>query len=155
MTATRPTSYTQEIGDEICRRLSEGSPLRRILRDAGMPARGTVRRWQRERPEFAAAYASAREDLIEALAEDALERADYETADHEAADHETADGATAAPDAATRKIYIDTVKWYVGLLAPRKAPVAEQGEDPAAVGESIEQGRARVRRLRDRDATDS
>ena len=149
MTATRPTVYTPEIGEELCRRLSDGSPLGRILRDAGMPARGTVRRWQCERPDFAAAYAGAREDLIEALADDALELADYARADDE-----RAVGASTAPDAATRKIYIDTVKWYAGVLAPRRAsaaerPAAEEDEDRSAIGEAIERGRERVRRLRE------
>ena len=63
-------------------------------------------------------------------------------------------GASTAPDAATRKIYIDTVKWYAGVLAPRRAsaaerPAAAEDEDRSAIGEAIERGRERVRRLRE------
>ena len=127
----RPTGYTQGLGAEICRRLAGGAPLGRILRHPGMPARETVRRWQREQPAFAAAYALAREDLLEALADDALETA----------------AASAAEDAASRKTWIDTVKWYVGRLAPR-GEAAESADGQPSIGDAIEAGRARVLRLR-------
>jgi hypothetical protein len=133
----RPTTYTPELGEKICRSLSDGSPLHRLLRDPGMPARDTVRRWQHERPEFAAGYGSAREDLIEALAEDALERAG---------------GAREVPEVATCRVYLSAVRFYAGLLNPRRPRPGMPGMGPGGFGpawtESVEQGLARVQRMR-------
>lgn len=41
----RPSKYTPEIATEICKRLSEGEPLRQICRDDHMPAWQTVYDW--------------------------------------------------------------------------------------------------------------
>ena len=34
----RPSTYSQEIADEVCRRLAGGESLRAICRDEGIPA---------------------------------------------------------------------------------------------------------------------
>lgn len=46
--AGRPTIYTDEMGDEICRRIADGESLRSICEDEHMPSRETVRLWLRE-----------------------------------------------------------------------------------------------------------
>lgn len=43
--AGRPCSYTEEIGAEICFRISEGESLNSIVRDDHMPNKSTVIRW--------------------------------------------------------------------------------------------------------------
>jgi hypothetical protein len=145
----RPTIYRPELGQELCRRLSQGSSLRRILHDPGMPARETVRRWQREQPEFAAGYARAREDLVEALAEDALDRAD---------------DAGSTLEVATSRNFTVAAKWCASLLAPRTVRAAKpdgfkpdgpkpDGPKPDGYrlpsGETVEQALARARRMRE------
>jgi hypothetical protein len=124
--ASRPTTYTQELGQEFCRRLSEGLSFRRVLRDPDMPTRETVRRWQSEQPEFAAGYRGAREDLIEALAEDALDRAG---------------DAASTLDVARSKGFLIAVKYVGGLLAPRNAP-ARPNPSPGPTRHSADFGDA-------------
>ncbi len=58
----RPSTYSQEIADEVCRRLAGGESLRAICRDEGIPDESTVRLWALDdRDGFAAQYARARE----------------------------------------------------------------------------------------------
>lgn len=72
----RPSSYTEEIAEEICSRLEEGEPLRAICRDDHMPARRTVDDWRVAMPAFAARIARARSIGFDAIAEEALQIAD-------------------------------------------------------------------------------
>lgn len=72
----RPTSYTQEIADKICERLSQGVPLSRICADDDMPGYSTVRRWEDEREDFRALSLRARIDGTHFLADDSLRIAD-------------------------------------------------------------------------------
>lgn len=70
------TTFTQEIGQEICDRLSKGEPMAVICRDDHMPTDRTVRSWQTNDPEFASAIARAREDGFDAIAAECLDIAD-------------------------------------------------------------------------------
>lgn len=72
----RPSLYTQELADEITRRLSEGEPLAKICRDDHMPAVRTVSHWKEAHPSFLADFARAREEGADALAVEALDIAD-------------------------------------------------------------------------------
>lgn len=72
----RPSSFTHEIADEICERLSEGEPLRQICRDERMPAWRTVYAWKAANADFDARIASAREAGHDAIASDCLRIAD-------------------------------------------------------------------------------
>lgn len=53
------STFTQEVADEILRRLAEGETLTAICRDEGMPTRRTVTNWRHANPEFGAAYDEA------------------------------------------------------------------------------------------------
>ena len=79
----RPSKYTPELATEICRRLSDGEPLRQICRDGHMPAWRTVYDWQYKDDGagaagvgLSAAIARAREVGYDAIAEEALIIAD-------------------------------------------------------------------------------
>jgi len=72
----RPSSFTQEIADEIVERLSEGEPLRQICRDDRMPSWQTVYRWKADDEAFSRRIAGAREAGFDAIAEECLEIAD-------------------------------------------------------------------------------
>jgi len=98
----RPAIYTDELADEICRRIAEGQSLRRILFDDHMPCKDTVRKWLNENGGFLAKYARAREDQAEALFDEALDIA---------REHE---------DPAKARVVIDTFKWAAGKLKPKK-----------------------------------
>lgn len=62
MPAGRPTDYSDELVATICDRIAGDESLESICRDEGMPASSTIRRWLREKPEFEANYARAREE---------------------------------------------------------------------------------------------
>jgi hypothetical protein len=70
------STYTPEIGAEICARLAEGEPLRVICRDPHMPAWRTVYDWIEADSDLAARIARARKLGFDAIAEEALEIAD-------------------------------------------------------------------------------
>ena len=68
----RHSTYTEEIADEICRRLANGEFLRVICREEGMPHWNTVHDWKQANPEFAGRIAHAREIGFDAIAEDSM-----------------------------------------------------------------------------------
>lgn len=72
----KPSSYTAEVGDEICRRLAEGEPLAQICRDEHMPAVRTVSDWKANHEDFALKFQDARTDGFDAIAADCLHIAD-------------------------------------------------------------------------------
>jgi hypothetical protein len=76
----RPSTFTQEIADEICARLAKGEPLAAICRDEHMPAVRTVSDWKAASEAFAADIACAREEGYDKIAADCLDIAD-ETSD--------------------------------------------------------------------------
>ena len=74
----RPSKWTQEIEDEICERLSRGEPLRAICRLEGFPEWVTVYNWMESRDGFSERVARARENGVEAIAQDTLAMIDAE-----------------------------------------------------------------------------
>lgn len=72
----RPSSFTQEIADEICERIANGTPLREICRDDNMPAWRTVYDWMDADADFSARIAHARELGEEAIAQECMLIAD-------------------------------------------------------------------------------
>jgi hypothetical protein len=72
----RPSKYTPEIADEICRRLSEGEPLRQICRDEHMPAWQKIYEWMMKDEVLSGAIAHARDMGYDAMAEECLIIAD-------------------------------------------------------------------------------
>jgi len=74
----RPSKWTQEIEDDICARLSRGEPLRAICRTEGYPEWNTVYAWMERREGFSERVALARENGVEAIAQDTLAMIDAE-----------------------------------------------------------------------------
>jgi transposase len=74
----RPTKRTPEVVKEICDRLSAGEPMRAICRDPRMPGWDTVYEWMARHEEFALLVAQARENGVEAIAQDTLAMIDAE-----------------------------------------------------------------------------
>ena len=77
----RPSLYTPELIEAICADLEQGIPMTVICAGDDMPAPRTVRDWEAEMPEVAAAIARARELGEVALAEQCLTIADDEQHD--------------------------------------------------------------------------
>lgn len=72
----RPSSFTQEIADEICERLSNGEPLAAICRDDHMPGVRTVYDWSEAHEKLSADIAGARARGFDKIAADCLDIAD-------------------------------------------------------------------------------
>ncbi len=117
------STFAQERADSICGQLAEGMSLREICRQEGMPDKATVMRWLQAHDSFRDQYVRAKEIGIEALAEDILDIAD--DASNDWMERRTADGDSAGwlfnGEAARRsQIRIDSRKWLLSKLAPKK-----------------------------------
>jgi hypothetical protein len=120
-TKGRPSTYTPEVAALICERLAAGESLRAICRDAGMPPESTVRGWVLDNVQgFSAQYARAREIGLDALAEETLAIAD--TPVEGVRREESDDGYKEVREdmLGHRKLQIDTRKWLLSKLAPKK-----------------------------------
>jgi hypothetical protein len=111
----RPSTFTQEVADTICGRLAEGESLRSICSDDDMPSKTTVCKWLASdaHPGFADQYARAREaqadhefDGLCALADEPPEKKPDGSVDPGWVQHQ--------------KLRIDTRKWALSKLAPKK-----------------------------------
>lgn len=74
----RPSSFTQEIADAICERLSNGESLRSICLAEDMPAKSTVFSWlaDEQHAAFRTKYALAREAQADVLVDEMVDIAD-------------------------------------------------------------------------------
>ena len=120
--AGRPSTYSQESADEICRRIIAGEGLREICRDETMPARETVYGWLAVRPEFQHQYARAREYQADAWGDELLAIAHDGTNDFR--DRIAADGSVERvldnEHVQRSKLRVDTLKWLMSKHAPRR-----------------------------------
>jgi hypothetical protein len=101
--AGRPSTYTEQIADEIVNRMIEGESLTAICKDPGMPPRVTVYAWFDKRPDFYARCARAREALADYLVDEIEQLADSATKDN----------------IETVKVQISTKQWRAMKMAPR------------------------------------
>lgn len=99
----RPSLYTEEIADMICEKLTEGLSLRKICQIDSFPKASAIYTWLDKYPEFAEKYTRAREVATEDMLEEILEIADNPTL-----------------DAQEKRVRIDTRKWAMGKLKPKK-----------------------------------
>lgn len=120
----RPSSFKQEIADEICERLADAESLRSICCDRHMPSQTTVFRWlaDDDHKSFREQYARAREAQADAIFDECLDIADDATNDF--MERKRADGTVEeVPDAEhiqRSRLRIDTRRWMAGKLAPKK-----------------------------------
>jgi hypothetical protein len=100
----RPTLYSKKLGQQIADRLADGFPIAHICRDAGMPDRGTVRRWERKNGEFRRMITASREAGADALCDLVLP---------------IANAATPATVHVAR-LKFDSIRWLCSKIAPRR-----------------------------------
>jgi hypothetical protein len=99
----RPTSYSPELAAEILESMANGELGIEVCSRPGMPKFGTLYGWMRRHPEFAQAYAGAREIQAHALAERAVQSGRYATAE----------------DAQAARVRMDADKWLAARIDPR------------------------------------
>lgn len=114
----RPSTFTQQLADEICEGITLGYSVRTVCTPDHMPAISTFYKWLREHDDFSKQYARACEERTEAMAEDLLDIADDGTNDY----MESEDGTvTYNGDSIQRaKLRVDTRKWLMAKMKPKK-----------------------------------
>lgn len=112
----RPTKFNPTIAKKVCELIAKGNSLLTIEKKAGMPTRGTIMNWyySLKYPNFNKLYDEARERRAEYIFEEAINIAD--DAPDEIVGDDKSDGARIQ----AQKLRIDTRRWFVGILAPRK-----------------------------------
>lgn len=117
--AGRPSSYTEALAAEICKRMAEGESLRRICQTEGMPNRGTVLAWAMDPSHpFYNQYARARDLQADTLADEIQDIADDGTNDFTI---DPVKGAMVNHDHIQRsRLRVDTRKWIASKLKPKR-----------------------------------
>ena len=118
----RPSSFTQAIADEICKRLAEGESLRAICKDAHLPDRGTIHDWVLKNETFYHQYARARELQAENLVDEIIDISDDGSNDFMA--RELDDGriveAVNHEHITRSRLRVDSRKWFASKVLPKK-----------------------------------
>jgi hypothetical protein len=109
----RPSSFSQEIADAICERIAEKESLRRILQDEGMPGLSTVFRWLESNEAFRDQYAKSRNMQADACFDELTDMADEPP-------EKKNDGTVDPGWVNYQRLRIDTRKWAISKLAPKK-----------------------------------
>ena len=100
--AHRPTLYSEDLANEICARIADGQSVRELSLSDDMPDKATIFRWLPKHPDFRDQYAKACEARTQYLADELLDIAD-------------ADG-----DVQRDRLRVDTRKWILSKLVPKK-----------------------------------
>lgn len=133
----RPTKYTEEVAAEICSRLSNGETLRGICRDDHLPDEVTVRQWaSQDYKGFYAQYARSRDIGLDAMADELMEISDNGTNDWmERNGAEGNEGYQLNGEHVQRsRLRVDTRKWYLSKLAPKRYGDRQQLEHTSPDG---------------------
>lgn len=147
--------YDRSIGEEVCRRISEGESLRSICSCEGMPNRQTIFRWLRASEDFQRSYAAAHEVYAAVIAGEIIEISD--DARNDWMDRQRPDGSTERvldhEHVQRSKLRIEARKWLAGVLEPRKyGPAtllkhADAEGGSLAVLSAVQAARARIAAL--------
>lgn len=123
----RPPGYSNELADRICEAVANSqSGLRKTLEsDPEFPALASVRDWLKKHAYFSQAFAHAKRQQLEAMAEDIVDHAMDERLD---------------PN--ERRLIVDTKKWLLSKLLPKtygdKLDLTSSGEALAVPSHQID-----------------
>lgn len=118
----RPSIYTNELADSICRRLAAGESLRRICMEEDMPNADTVYQWVIEdRQGFSDKYARAREIQAEVMFDEILDIADDGSNDYMTITKGDFSYNIEDKEVTNRsRLRVDSRKWYLSKVLPKK-----------------------------------
>lgn len=114
-------AYPQEIRDEVLERVAAGESLVTICKTDGMPKLTAVFGWLAADKEYADRYARAKSLCLEAWAEESIDIAN--TPQLGVTRTTKADGGIEEKEADMiehRRLQIETRKWFLARLAPKK-----------------------------------
>lgn len=118
----RGSGYRVAIGKKICAQLLLGVPLRKICEAPGMPNANTVYTWLEEHPDFEILYRRARELRAEVMLDEIIEIADDGRNDtYIVEDNNGKEIVKTDYDVIARsRLRVDTRKWAMGRIAPKR-----------------------------------
>lgn len=119
----RPSEFTQETANRICKELSEGKSIRTICLAEDMPSAGTVYNWllEEDKKEFLKQYAYARNAQAEHLFDELLEIADDGSNDLMTITKGDHSYEVENKEVVNRsRLRVDTRKWYLSKVLPKK-----------------------------------
>ena len=117
----RPTLYTPELAEEVCARLEKGESLRAICKSEHMPNEAVVRHWViDDRCGFASHYAKARDTGLDVMADQIIEIADTPQYGLKVETSESGVKEIRGDMLGHRRLQVDTRKWYLSKLAPKR-----------------------------------
>jgi hypothetical protein len=105
MPGGRPSGYTLELTNDICRQLAEGKSMLEVTARADMPAVSTVYLWLTTHKEFVDRYTRAREQQAHTITDRAAAMA--------------LNGHRVISDPPVAKVQLDAIKWTAARLAPK------------------------------------
>lgn len=126
----RPSSFTQEIADEICERISQAESLVRICQDERMPHVSTVFRWSHANQEFRDNLARAREAMADYISYEIKEIADNTQIGEIVTEKPDGREVKRADMIEHRKLRIDTRIKLMQMLKPKSYATKQPGESP-------------------------
>lgn len=112
--AGRPTIYSEELIERICEQISNGKSLRAVCRAKDMPSMSTVMVWLGENDKFSEQYRKATEQREDFHFEEMMEIADKVLPE--------------SAEVAKAKLQIDTRKWVLSRMNPKKYGDKQQME---------------------------
>lgn len=119
----RPSTFTQEVADEICEQLSDGLSLREVCLAENMPPESTVRRWAvSDVNGFTAQYEEARRIGYHKLADEMIDIADDGSNDwmeRQNSDGSTGDIVLNGEHVQRSRLRLDTRKWMLSKVLPK------------------------------------
>lgn len=118
--STESLSARQEAIESIIEQISDGTPLREICRQPGMPAWRTVYDWRDNDATFAARFAHARELGEEAIAQQCLTIADTPLLGEETEESENGKKVKRGDMLGHRKLQIETRLKLLAKWNPKK-----------------------------------
>lgn len=126
--------YSPELADEICARLAEGEPLRKICEDPHMPSAGGVIGWvTRDESGFAERYARAREIGYQVLADEILHIANTPMEGVTVTSKEWGDEVKRGDMLEHRKLQVDSRKWLLSKMLPKVYGDKQQVEHSGSI----------------------
>lgn len=124
MKVGRPTTFTNELATDICKRIAEGESVRSIVKDELMPSSSSIFRWllDDDKKHFWEQYEKARNIQAELMFDELLEIADDGTNDWMEKESKAGDSYTVLNSEAIgrSRLRVDTRKWYLSKVLPKK-----------------------------------
>jgi hypothetical protein len=131
---TKPERDKEAICQAVLQGMRDGLSAFKACQAAGVP-QSTFNLWVDSDAKLAESYAHAREDLIERIASEVMELSDSEVP-------ETGDGKRDWQAIQQRKLQVDSRKWLLSKLAPKKygdrLELAGDKENPLEVKQTID-----------------